>query len=105
MRLDRAEEDGQTLRAHLAAAAQQTGRPDPRLLSTPPRLGLDIWRTYCVLNRRRPASLNGLVCVPPSEILALQQLQGVALTPWEVDTLMCMDEAAVSAYHAKDTAQ
>lgn len=105
MQLDKAQADGQPLRAHLVAAAQHSGQPDPRLSRQVPRAGAELWRLYGTLNACRPPSMGGVVCVPPSEILAWQQLHGVALTPWEVETLMAMDRAAVQAYHAKDTLQ
>jgi hypothetical protein len=105
MQLDKGQADGQTLRAHLVAAAQKSGNADPRLTLRAPRAGAELWRLYGELNACRPPSMGGVVCVPPSEILAWQQLHGVALTPWEVETLMAMDRAAVAAYHAKDTLQ
>jgi hypothetical protein len=105
MQLDKAQADGQPLRAHLAAAAQHGGQADPRLTRRVPRAGTALWDLYGTLNACRPPSMGGVVCVPPSEILAWQQLHGVALTPWEVETLMAMDRAAVAAYHAKDTPQ
>lgn len=101
MQLDKREEDGSTLRAHLVAS----GARDQRLSSTPPAACRALWQAYCALNSCRPASMGGLVCVPPSEIIAWQQLHGVQLNPWEVETLMAMDRAAVAAYHSKGALQ
>lgn len=105
MQLDKAQGDGQTLRAHLIAASEHTGHPDPRLTRQAPKVCSELWRLYGTLNACRPPSMGGVVCVPPTEILALQQLHGITFTPWEVETLMAMDRAAVAAYHSKDTAQ
>ncbi len=104
MQLDRPQADGCSLRKHLqaAAAASRGQQVDPLLLAEVPPAGAELWRWYCTLNARRPPSMGGVVCWPPSELLALQQLHGVQLTAWEVDTLLLMDQAAVTAYHDKD---
>lgn len=96
MQLIRRQADGATLRAHLLAGAAATGHADPRLSHPAPRAGTALWATWCALVASRPPSMGGAAGVPLSEICAWQQLNRVALTPWEVDTLLAMDGAALA---------
>lgn len=95
MQLAARQQDGSTLRQHLQAAAETGARPDPRLMSRVPRAVLALWDAFLTLHSARPA---GMVAgaIPSSELLAWQQLQGVQLSAWEVDTLRAMDQAALA---------
>ena len=90
MRLARKMPDGSPLRAHLLAEARATGRPDPALTARVPPAGTALWRTFTQLRGRGPGLSGGLT---HGELAAWQQLHGVALTAWEVDTLLAMDDA------------
>lgn len=95
MRLAERLPDGSTLRQHLVAAAAHAGRADPRLEAQPPA-GVDhIWRAFLDLHGSRATGF-GVSAIAPSEVLAWQQLRGVRLTPWEVDTLAALDSAVVA---------
>jgi hypothetical protein len=78
--------DGCTLRQHLQSAARQTGIPDPRLRQEIPAHASTVWAAFVDLSPLNP--------IPPSEIAAWQQLHGVELTGWELDSLKAMDRKA-----------
>lgn len=86
MQLSR-QEGGVPLRKHLQAAAARGMPADPRLLATPPAAASLLWDAFVDL----------MPDVRASEISAWQQLNGVRLSPWEVDTLHEMRRAAEAA--------
>lgn len=96
MQLAATQPDGSTLRDHLQVAAQH-GTTDARLGSTPPPAGAMLYDLFVQLNAARPVGM-GPGAIPPSELLAWQQLMGVRLSPWEADTLLAMDRAALAAH-------
>jgi hypothetical protein len=96
MQLMQRQADGSPLRAHLLAAAEAGAAADPRLLERVPPAGAALWAAWCDLASARPVGMAA-GAVPPSEVLAWQQLHGVRLTSWEVDTLAAMDRAALAA--------
>lgn len=96
MQLQQPQRDGHPLRAHLQAAADSGATPDPRLAQRPPRAAATLWGVFCQLSNSRPSGMAA-AAIPPSEVLAWQQLHGVRLTPWELDTLALMDQAALQA--------
>ena len=91
--------DGSTLRAHLQAAADAGMPPDARLRSRPPEAAAVLWDSFVALNSARPGGM-GPGAIPPSELMAWQQLHGVRLSAWEAETLMAMDRAALAAHAA-----
>lgn len=95
MQLVQRQADGSTLREHLLAAMAQGAAPDARLSATVPAGGQALWDAFCSMSSGRQAGLGGAGPIPPSEVLAWQQLQGVRFTPWELDTLRAMDDAAL----------
>ena len=95
MRLAATQPDGATLRDHLQAAVASGAATDPLLLHTAPPEGAALWDAFVALNGARPVGMAPGP-VPPSEIVAWQQLMGLRLTPWEVETLMAMDRAALA---------
>lgn len=96
MQLAQRQPDGDTLRGYLQWQASASGKPDPRLLSQPPRGCEFLWQTYCELSAMRPSGM-GLSAIPGTEYEAWQRMHGITLNPWEVDTLMAMDAAARNA--------
>ena len=46
------------------------------------------------LHSMRPSGM-GPSAIPLSEILAWQQAMNIALTPWEIETLLCIDRAVL----------
>lgn len=97
MQLAAAQPDGSTLRQHLQAAAAAGAPPDPRLNSRPPEAAAALYDLFVALNAARPVGM-GPNAIPPSEMLAWQQLHGVRLSPWEAETLLAMDRAALAAH-------
>lgn len=96
MRLSQRQADGTPLRAHLMAELRATGQPDPLLTARVPAHGQALWYAYCEMAAARPAGL-GVSGVASAEIEAWQRLASVRLTPWEVDTLRAIDQAALGA--------
>ena len=96
MQLGQRMADGASLREHLQSAARQTGDVDPRLLSRLPAHGTGLWEAFASLSASRPVGLNNAASIPPADVLAWQQLHGVQLTGWEIDTLAAMDRAALA---------
>lgn len=88
MRLDTPAADGITLRTHLQRAAR-AGAPDPMLAASRaplPRAGAALWQTFL--------DLRGGAGVTHAEIEAWQRCNSVRLSPWDVETLLCLDRAA-----------
>lgn len=96
MQLAQRQPDGDTLRGYLQWQAQASGHADPRLTAQPPKGCESLWATYCELSAMRPSGM-GVSPIPGAEYESWQRLNGIALTPWEVDTLKAMDSAARSA--------
>lgn len=92
MQLGQRMKDGATLREHLQAHARQTGIVDPRLVAQLPRSVADLWEAFVSLSASRQAEGG----IPVSEVLAWQQLHGVRLSGWDVDTLCAMDRAVMA---------
>lgn len=95
MRLGHRQKDGSTLRQHLHAAVAAGAPADPLLQVALPASGATIWAVFCDLSRARPQGMSA-GGIPPSEIVAWQQLHGTQLSSWEVDTLAAIDAAALA---------
>lgn len=96
MQLAQRQPDGDTLRGYLQWQASASGKADPRLTSRPPAECSFLWDVYCELSAMRPSGM-GISPIPGVEYESWQRLQGITLTPWEIDTLKAMDSAARSA--------
>lgn len=95
MRLARRTPDGATYRDHLRVAAQ-AGMEVPELDPLPVPAGCEgllqaFWRL------RRAAGSNGMAPNPITfeSLVAWQEVHGVRLTPWEVETVVDLDVAAL----------
>lgn len=96
-RLGRRRKDGMTERDHLLAAQRVTGKQPPELDVPPLPAGLgELWHAYLQIRNSCAAGLGPAV-MTQQDVLAWQQLQGVRLLPWEVDTLLAVDLAARAA--------
>lgn len=90
MQLSVTQGDGAPLRAHLQRAAA-AGTRDARLVSSQqalPRTLQPLWDAFLALRSAAKGPVSH------SEICAWQQLNGVRLTPWEVETVLCCDRVA-----------
>jgi len=97
-RLGRRRQDGSTERDHLLAHERATGERPPELDVPPVPPGAQaIWGAFCDLSAARPPAAAGVAPFALSEICAWQSLHGVVLSPWEVDTLLAIDRAALAA--------
>lgn len=94
--------DGYTLREHLLNGARQ--RRDYSALAMPelPPGCAHVWNTYNELAAGRSAMGGG---IPPSEIVAWQQLHGVVLSPWELDTVHAIDRAVQAVMDKQQAAE
>lgn len=96
-RLSVRQPDGETLRTHLEAVRAATGRTPPELEVEDLPLALaGVWEMYAEM--RGGTGSNGFALLPVSHqaIKAYCDLYGVAFTPWEVETFMAMDAAAIA---------
>ena len=105
-RLGRRRPDGTTERDHLVAYQQSTGKTPDELHVPPLPAGTQaLWAAFCDLNGARlPSASGGISSIAMSEIAAWQQLHGVDLRSWEVDTILAIDQAALAALSEKATA-
>jgi hypothetical protein len=93
--------DGATKRDHLLAVERVTGETPDDLKLLPIPAGMDgLWSTFLQLHPRRAPGMNGPAALTPSDLLAWQQLYGVEFTPFEVETLFALDDAAVNVLTA-----
>ncbi len=95
MELARREGDGAPLRTHLQRLAQSTGKVDTRLFNEIPRALEPLWQAYQRLAGARRSGM-GLSPLTLTDIEAWCRLHGVTFTPWELDTLLDLDAAALS---------
>lgn len=88
MRLDMPAADGTSLRTHLQRAAR-AGAADPMLAASRaplPSAGAALWQTFI--------DLRSGAGVTHAEIESWERLNRVRLSPWDAETLMCIDRAA-----------
>lgn len=91
--------DGATLRTHLERLRASTGRVDPQLLavSVPlPTPVAPLWGAFLALRATAPSEAG----ITFGEMEGWERRHGVRLTPWEADTLLAMDRAALDAQAA-----
>ena len=77
-------------------AATGIAPPELEILPVPPGTEA-LLHAFEQLHAARPAGGFGIAAIPMSEIIAWQQAMGVRLTPWEVETLLYLDRAALVA--------
>ena len=101
--LGRREADGQTRRKHLEAVAAATGETPPDLIPLPIPLGCGaVWSVFLELNARRGNNGMGVSPIALADIVAWQELMGLRLTPWEIETILHLDAAALAAQTISD---
>ena len=99
MKLSVPQGDGAALAVHLQRLRAATGRVDSDLaesLRPLPRAVAHLWEAFVQLSATRTPAADGMGPITCLELEAWARLQGVALTPWEADTLLAMDRAARS---------
>lgn len=97
MQLSKRQGDGASLRVHLQRRAESTGRVDPRLVQVEiPAPMRELWEAYRQLDATRRNSGMGLHRITLADVAAWCRLMCVRLTPWEVDTLIGIDAAALA---------
>ena len=102
-RLGRRRPDGTTERDHLEAYQKATGKTPEALHVPPVPPGTEeIWAAFGALSGARAPAFGGASSpIVLSEIVAWQQLHGVELVPWEVDTILAIDRAAMAVLSEK----
>lgn len=95
MDLQQREGDGATLRQHLQRLHANTGRVDPRLVAEIPPAGQQLWDTYLQLDASRQSGMSAQP-ITLHDLDAWGRLYGVRMTPWELDTLIQLDKAALA---------
>lgn len=101
-RLGRRRQDGTTERDHLLAYQAATGTTPPELELPPIPAGAEmLWRTFQELSGARMPGGFGAANLTLQDIAAWQSLMRVRLTPWEVETILAIDRAALAALNEK----
>lgn len=59
-----------------------------------------VWDTFIELHNARGGGM-GPSPIAWRDVLAWQEVRGVQLTPWEVDTLMALDQVAMKTLNEK----
>jgi hypothetical protein len=77
---------------------------DEDLVAPPPPFATDLWLAFAELSASRPSGMAP-AGIPPTELVAWQTLNRVRLTPWEVETLLAMDRAALNELERQRTAK
>jgi len=104
-RLGRRRPDGTTERDHLIAYQQSTGKVPEELQVPPVPAGVEhLWAAFVDLSGARAPSAGGASPIVLSEIVAWQQLHGVGLVSWDVDTILAVDRAAMAVINEKASA-
>ena len=82
---------------------QATGSIPPELEIPPVPCGTEsILETFDQLHCSRPAGGFGISPIPLSEIVAWQQAMDLRLTPWEIETILRIDRAAIDELMEND---
>lgn len=90
------------MRQHLAAVAQATGEAPAELEATPIPEGAGlVAQTFFDLHATRSSNGFGLDPITHLELWAWQRMHHVRLTPWEIETLLLMDRAALTALQSE----
>lgn len=96
--LRRKQPDGQTLRTHLRAVWQSTGRKPTELEVPPlPRAARSVWSLFCELDSTRGGNGFGVDSIDEERLVAWQQLHGVRLNPWEIEQIQMLDRLCLMA--------
>jgi hypothetical protein len=102
--LSRRHADGSTERDHLLAV-QRAGEIVPELDVPPIPYGCEwLWAAFLQLNASRGSNGMGPSAIGPADLLAWQQLRGLRLNHWEIDTLLALDGVALRASEAAQRA-
>lgn len=85
------------MRDHLVAHARQTGEEPEELKVPPVPAGTErLWAAFNELRGTQSPAAGGAAPISMTEIAAWQGVFGVQLTPWEVETVLALDRAALA---------
>lgn len=91
--LNQKQSDGKTLREHLQAVEQSTGRRTPEL--DVPELAAEcrgVWSLFIELHARRAEGF-GPAIIDEARLFHWQRLHGIQLNPWEIEAIFALDLA------------
>lgn len=78
----------------------------PGLIAPPLPAGVELlWQAFAELHGTRRGSGFGLDPIACADVLAWQRMSRTRLTPWEVETLLLMDRAALVALQSETEPQ
>jgi len=87
----------------MEAVARATGQTPPELIPLPIPPGCEaVWSVFLDLHNRWGNHGMGVSSIGLADIVAWQALMDVRLTPWEIDTLLHLDSAALAAQTTMD---
>lgn len=92
--------EGQPLREHLESYERQTGQIHPRLAEAPmlPPGCEQLWRDFMDLHGARGFTGFGPARITFVDLDAYQRVQGVRLSPWQIDAIRRADNAYLTHY-------
>jgi hypothetical protein len=96
-KLNLPQDDASTLRDHLQAVERSTGVRPPELdVPELPALCRGVWEIFFELHDRRAGNGFGPLPIDEARLLHWQQLHGVRLSPWEIETIFLVDSVWLS---------
>jgi len=102
VQLQKRQPDGATLRTHLQRLASNTGRVDPLLIEDPPPpYTRALTEAYASMSASRRSGM-GRSSLTVVDIEAWCRLFNARLSPWELETIIQMDAAALAAADKTD---
>ena len=94
MRLSKPVGKDGTVRDLLVQNERIAGARDNRLDIRIPSCCAELWNAFVCLHRCRPPAMIGMQPLSLSEIAEYSRLYRVALSPWEVECIIAIDEKA-----------
>lgn len=94
--------DGATLKEHLVAVWERSGRKPAKLADAPVCPAPGLWRDFLDLHNCRSYGQGGPSPITFLELDAWQRVKGVSLEPWELDCIRVADGAFLTSVSKRD---
>lgn len=97
------QDDGLSLIEHLRAVERQTGKVHSLIANGPalPRGCSQLWADFIELHGSRGSTGFGAARITFADLKAWQDVRGVRLDPWELDTIRAVDDLWLSEFAPK----